>query len=756
MKLVSFELKKLFSGKIKWILFFVFLINGVIYYVSLIPSIPTKQEMEIKKEWQRILDKNYDSEDEKLQFIQKQQNEFSNLSMYFTDSQWIEEEQKEQIIKKYKGTKYWNEDAAIAASRVFSKISNEYQSVLEYKTFIHGLEEKANQMVNVPIFSKKRGFSNRNIQKTAKDFQQMKGIEIEPVDGTVLERLQNFYLTDILMIVLICLFCFQQSGQDNRMGMANLIQVTPNGKGKLRFAQSCAVWIAVIVSGIGLYGSNILITVQCFQLNEIFSKYIQAISTFRNVPFPLTIGMYIVVYLMGKLAAIFFIAVICQLVSVKLNGGSLAWILFGIMVCISFLLWFLLPDSPMAKTFQYLNLIGVLDIKQIIGNYQNLNLFSYPVSLSLAIVVFITVISFFAIILIMKVRKIEWKVKRLGKQTDSGKHVWNSVFYYEQYKVFWKQKIWLIITLLVGIALSEFGTKEQFVSVEEFFYNQYITEVEGVYTEEKNQIIEQISSDPKITNMEQRKALEVLKKQSQNLQSQSSKNIAFLNEKKMEKFFCDTQREMKNTIIIVIAMLLSIHSLFYQERKTNMYSLLHVMPRNRQIYWNKMKVSGLLGGVYTLIIWSAVYAQYFLKYGIQDTKFLIQSLYEFGTMPVSCTILQYMIVTMIIRIGIGIYLGIILAFFAELFVNPTQNIIIGSILFIFPTCLNMIGNMGYQNPLVGFIRDYLSFFLIPFQLVTSLQCKWYQVGIGVMVIFVMLPFAVIICGYNVWNKQKVK
>ncbi|MGN0396960.1 MAG: hypothetical protein ACI4EL_02960 [Candidatus Fimimorpha sp.] len=116
MKLVSFELKKLFSGKIKWILFFVFLINGVIYYVSLIPSIPTKQEMEIKKEWQRILDKNYDSEDEKLQFIQKQQNEFSNLSMYFTDSQWIEEEQKEQIIKKYKGTKYWNEDAAMICS----------------------------------------------------------------------------------------------------------------------------------------------------------------------------------------------------------------------------------------------------------------------------------------------------------------------------------------------------------------------------------------------------------------------------------------------------------------------------------------------------------------------------------------------------------------------------------------------------------------------------------------------------------------
>lgn len=756
MKLVSFELKKLFTGKIKWILLFLFFINLAIYYVYLMPFLLTKQEDEIKQEWMQTAETRNGSVEEKLQFLKEEQRDFSMLSLYFLDSEWLDETEKEIITKKYKDTKYWDSETAAAASRALSQIMNEYQSVLDYELFIDGLQEKADKMIRVPIFAKKGGFSNQNIQKTAEDFKRMEGIKLEAVDGTGVEAFQDFYLTDILMILLICLFCFQQFGQDRRSGMANLLQATPNGKGKLRFSQMRAIWIAVIGFGIVLYGSNLLLTIGYFHLNESFSKYIQAITVFRNVPFPLTIGIYISLYLLGKLAAIFLITTVCQLLAIKMNGESLAWLLFGILISISFGLWFFLPDSPIAKIFQYLNLIGILDMKQILGNYQNLNVFSYPVMLLSAAILFILVVSLVAILFTLKVKKTEWQIRKLERKSESGKHIWKSVFYYEQYKIFWKQKIWLILIVLVGIAFSEFSTEEELIRTEEFFYNQYIAELEGAYSEEKNQAVQELVSNSEITNSEQRKAVEQIEKQAQNLQKQSSKNIAFLNEKQIGRFFFDTQKEMKNTIVIVIAILLSIHSLFYQDKKTNMQQLLYGMPKSNQIYWNKIKIGALLGGIYTIIIWSLAYAQYFLKYGIQNTEFLIQSISEFGEMPVTCSILEYMIVSIGIRILIGIYIGIFLAFLSELFTNPTQNIIIGSIILVLPTCLAMIGNMGYQNSLVTFINNRLNFLLKPVQLLTALQCKWYQTGIVSMVLFCAIPIIVMLYGYVIWKRHRLK
>ena len=44
------------------------------------------------------------------------------------------------------------------------------------------------------------------------------------------------------------------------------------------------------------------------------------------------------------------------------------------------------------KLFRYLNPVGIFDMKQILGNYQNLNLFSVPVSLLSAAVVFTLVL----------------------------------------------------------------------------------------------------------------------------------------------------------------------------------------------------------------------------------------------------------------------------------------------------------------------------------------------------------------------------
>lgn len=113
-----------------------------------------------------------------------------------------------------------------AESAALGQIMTEYTSAAEYGSFVDEMESRAEAMLGVPVFENRR-FSAANIRKTVEDFADVKELEVTPVDGSYLEPMQNFYLTDILCIVMICLFCFRLFGFDHDSGMGNLIYTAP-------------------------------------------------------------------------------------------------------------------------------------------------------------------------------------------------------------------------------------------------------------------------------------------------------------------------------------------------------------------------------------------------------------------------------------------------------------------------------------------------------------------------------------------------
>ena len=110
-------------------------------------------------------------------------------------------------------------------------------------------------MLGVPIFENSR-FSAANIRKTVEDFADVKELEVTPADGRYLEPMQNFYLTDILCIVMICLFCFRLFGFDHDSGMGNLLQ-TAVLTGAENLGGICTGDRGVSECGISLHGGNL-------------------------------------------------------------------------------------------------------------------------------------------------------------------------------------------------------------------------------------------------------------------------------------------------------------------------------------------------------------------------------------------------------------------------------------------------------------------------------------------------------------------
>lgn len=596
--------------------------------------------------------------------------------------------------------------------------------VQEYNEFIEGLKERATMMKGVAIFNKEGGYASRNIEKTVNDFSRVEGIPIEPMVDSGMEALHNFYLSDVFMLILVCLFCFQGCGKDFKSGMSDLIRTTPKGKVQIRLARVQAVIGSVVLTGILLYGSNLLITQFTVGFGNL-SGYVQGMPMFRNMSFPCTVGMYLLLFLIWKLAALVFSVLVIQFLTAWFGGQGMAWALSGIVLVVSFGLWFFLPDRPMVKLFRYLNPVGLLDVRQIIGNYQNLNIFQYPVGLlqaAILFVLFVGLLLLFGTILIGEREYFTWKIALPARKKE---RLWKHLFSYESYKVIVCQKAWCIYVVFLILSVMTIQTGKEHIGAKEYYYEKYITEYAGDYTENKAAAIERLMEEGNTEGVDEGEALEKVYEQAQYLQGITDKNKGFVNLRTLELFFFDTQTEIQNTLFIVIAIMLSVSNLFYFDSRKGLSELLQATPNRKNIHRAKYKLALLSGVASTMIIWGITYIKYFHAYGINGTEYSIHSIPALEQIPYSGSILSYMIISMLLRLIIGMLLGLTGGIIAQLLIVPTQNVIGEIVLFIMPLCLSYVGNLDYENALVIFINRYLQMVLKPVQFLASLPVKWY-------------------------------
>lgn len=146
-------------------------------------------------------------------------------------------------------------------------------------------------------------------------------------------------------------------------------------------------------------------------------------------------------------------------------------------------------------------------------------------------------------------------------------------------------------------------------------------------------------------------------------------------------------------------------------------------------------------------------SEIFLNYNTKGYSFSIRCIPEFAKLKYSGTILSYVLITLLFRVLIGMYIGIVLGILSQVFIIPIQNISCGVLLFILPLCLCYIGQMGYENPLIHFINIYLSSILKPIKFLTSFPSKWFLTGKGGLGVFIGIPIILIYVGWLMWKKQ---
>ena len=464
-ELFKHEFMKVWKNK-KFIAFFIvmFILNiGMLWYSTLEndykPSLSSYRKLEDKL--------NGFNDNEKLDYVERYYNGLTEESNFeFTDSY-----EKEKTLLK--------------------EVLNELKIVCGYNEFLHKTQVEGENISDISIFNSSSGnnYSNKNIEKTVKDYSELQGIEPNFQSGKWIEVATEFYITDILIILMVCLIIYISIFYEKEKNLHAVIRVSKYGKLHTAICKLMAFQLSCIIITVIFYGGNLVYSFVNLSIPNL-SYTIQSIAIFSTTTLKISISIYLLIFLISKAIVFIIIGNIMLLIAIMSCYIFIPYISIGFIMVASYTMWKVIIPTSKYAIFKYLNLVGLLDINKVFGEYLNINILNAPINLYKLWLIF--VIAFLALINIaiviaycrikkISVRSINFKRKKFSPHTSLFKH--------ELYKILIMKKGILIIVLFIMATAYLYTNNSYYISGGELKYNQYMKKLEGKLTSEKEEFL---------------------------------------------------------------------------------------------------------------------------------------------------------------------------------------------------------------------------------------------------------------------------
>ena len=287
---------------------------------------------------------------------------------------WLEEHA--DLLETYAGTPFLTVDGyAQDYSTAAVKIQMQLQYIQEYPDFIRSVRTNAEKMLKMSMFNKKGTFAYNNILKTPDAFAPLENqpLRIGPEMGVNLGC--SFRLTDLFLLASLFLLCLYLFLHEEDTGLIRLVRTARLGRGATAAAKLSAVALVSMLLALLFHGSLLLLSGQLFGFGDL-SRPIQSLSSFQNCTLPLSVGEYLVVFLLLKMGAALLCAWIMSLIFLLFRSIRSIFVVLCVFFGLSALCYYTITPTSWLSLLKYINLFSFLDPYELLRRYANLNFFS--------------------------------------------------------------------------------------------------------------------------------------------------------------------------------------------------------------------------------------------------------------------------------------------------------------------------------------------------------------------------------------------
>lgn len=364
-----------------------------------------------------------------------------------------------------------------------------------YPSFIDGMEERAKRLQGTSFYKDRESYAYRNLVKSCKDFAPFSRIVLEAGSCFGLKALAGYNGSVLFVLLYLAVLAYYVLFFERDMNLLLLLKGSRKGHAPLAAAKLSVMAFGAFFYTFFLEGSAVLLLGWMYGYGNL-GRAVQSLSIFRNCIYSLTVGeMLAVTVLVRAVAAVVFACVlfcIGMLLKNEFIAAALACVVLGVEYIVS--RFFSINGS--FGGIKCVNPFYCWDIRQVLGEYYNLNIWGYPVGKNLCagfmaalLVPVFCVVGIFAFHKTCQVRtggRIEVFLQWLrGRTGFLGRHT--GLLYFEFYKMLVQQKKGIVLAILIIWGIYEIhGVYEQeyYATAREASYHYYIGRIQGLVTEE--------------------------------------------------------------------------------------------------------------------------------------------------------------------------------------------------------------------------------------------------------------------------------
>lgn len=382
-------------------------------------------------------------------------------------------------------------DDLMKESALINELFEECSKVSEYNSYLESVQNTKNKLNGISIFQKESdSFSDRNIEKSAADYKGMDKIQIcwQPSKGIVLALESS--ITDILLFLGIMLFVGSLITEEKEKRLLYITRATKHGMSTYLFGKLFALFIHTVVLSVAMVGANLLFAAFTTRIGDLTAS-IQSLAPYMESSLSISVIEYILLSILTKATVLFCFGTILSAVAIISTKSFMPYFTGMILLAISSILYITIPTYSNLCPLKYLNFIGSMEAEELYGAYLNLNINEIPVSrLTLTwttLVLLISTVVVLCLLIYLRGNHLELKKLRISKFIRFHPH--GNLLRHEAYKLLITNRAVLIL-LCFAILIGYYGISQEYhPSVSEQYYQKMMLQLEGEFTEQKEQLI---------------------------------------------------------------------------------------------------------------------------------------------------------------------------------------------------------------------------------------------------------------------------
>lgn len=628
-------------------------------------------------------------------------------------------DQYEQMYRDKSYTLYT--DSLTMEYRLFSQLVNEYDTVEGYSEFLDGVQTKATQLAGISIFQNdETGYDLKNIEVTAMVYAGLDETAIDYFPQKGLYTAISYAFTDLILLASMLVLALLLVRQERDSGLLSLVRSLPGGRLQTAVAKLGAFALSLLVVLALLYGVNLVYCGANFGLGPL-TRTIQSVSALMRCTMQITVGEYLLRFLLAKWAGAFVMGLWVMLAALVARRAAAGWaaalvgplVMFGIRAAI--------PATSRLNVVKYANLASLMQTNELLGNYRNLYWFGSPIGLPLvewtAAALYGGVLAFSFCWVFARAQLLPAAKRGFMLGLRHKTHA-TSVYKEEARKLLLLNGAGLVLAAFVGFGIYQGVTAESYIGADEIYYAYYMNHISGPFTQESYDWLEEQGEEFEPMLEAQRQvaagalsndallAFSALQQKYSVYTQVINQNINYYLKEHpdawlvyesgyRELFGFTGQADVQDTLLAGLACALCFSGLFAMERRGGMETVLCVTPRGRKrTVRAKLLMSGAAAFVIAVGSCLPHLIQVLRDYGLPALFAPAMSISEFESLPVFVTLSDVLLFWFLCRVAACLCMAAITLTLGHLFGNLLPALFVSAVGYCLPALLSLSGMEG--------------------------------------------------------------